>query len=204
MTALFHHFATQPLPTPAAFTFNFMPRTILVFGVVITYIIELTLPLLLLLPSNKIRRTCCIIIALFQAVIAFSGNYTFFNLLTVVLCVGSCAGSTSSRAKPAAKGQVKGERRTGKDLLGNIILVLLVLSIIVGSSVYLFDIDMTGEKAANLVTASPAMKSVILLRDTTPTLTNFGGFEVRSTKANLSSAVSREPSRIWIDIFTNI
>lgn len=173
MTALFHHFATQPLPTPAAFTFHFMPRVVLVLGVALTYLVELTLPVLMLLPSRKVRRTCCILIAVFQAIIAFSGNYTFFNLLTVVLCIGACADGATSGGK---RGTGEGASRSSAL---EVVLTLAAVLMFAASSMYLFEIDWSGEKELQLVTATPEAESFLLLREHEPTLTNFGGFEVR-------------------------
>src|SRR3989442_7081560 len=54
-------------------------------SVVGVFAIELVVPFLFLTTRRLRRIAACITIA-FQVLIAFTGNYTFFNLLTIVLC----------------------------------------------------------------------------------------------------------------------
>lgn len=88
-TALDYHFQTQPLPTWTAWYVHNTPALLHRVGVLVTFIAELLAPPLLLLPS-RFRRTrfgALAVIALFQLLIAATGNFGFFNLLTLVLCV---------------------------------------------------------------------------------------------------------------------
>jgi hypothetical protein len=85
LTALNYHYETQPLPTPPAWYFNHLPAVIQRISVAGVFAIELAVPFLFLTTSRLRRIAACITIA-FQLLIAFTGNYTFFNLLTIVLC----------------------------------------------------------------------------------------------------------------------
>ena len=85
LTALEYHFATQPLPTPLSWYAHQLPPIFLRLGVLLTIIIEIPLTFFLLLPNRNMRKVGAIIQILLQVVIAVTGNYTFFNVLTVAL-----------------------------------------------------------------------------------------------------------------------
>ena len=85
LTALNYHYETQPLPTPPAWYFYHLPAFIQKMSVAVVFTIELIVPFLLLAP-RPIRRIAALVTIAFQLLIAFTGNYTFFNLLTIVLC----------------------------------------------------------------------------------------------------------------------
>jgi len=86
LTALNYHFETQPLPTPLAWYAHHLPQQVLHAGVVATFVIELLLPLCIFLPRNLRIGAACGFIVL-EVLIAATGNYNFFNLLTIVLCL---------------------------------------------------------------------------------------------------------------------
>ena len=86
LTALDYHFDTQPLPTPLAWwASTHVPREVKRFGVAATLAIEGPLTLLLVAPFRRARTVGAYSQLLLQAMIAATGNYTFFNLLTVAL-----------------------------------------------------------------------------------------------------------------------
>lgn len=85
-TALGHHFATQPLPAPPAWAAARLPDALLRGGAVATLAVELAVPFLIALPRRP-RLVAAAAFAVFQATILLTGNYGFFNLLTLVLCV---------------------------------------------------------------------------------------------------------------------
>jgi lipase maturation factor 1 len=86
LTALQYHFETQPLPSPLAFFVDQLPHWILQFAALATLFIEIVLPLFIYAP-----RRCQLIAAagfiLLQSLIFLTGNYGFFNLLTIALCL---------------------------------------------------------------------------------------------------------------------
>ena len=86
LTALEYHFWTQPLPTPLAWYAAQLPRWLLIGGTAATLIIELGSVLLIFLPRRlRAVAACCVL--LLQSLIVLTGNYNFFNLLTMLLCV---------------------------------------------------------------------------------------------------------------------
>lgn len=85
LSALEYHFATQCIPTPLAWYAHQLPPILLRIGVAITLLIEIPLTFLLLSPALTIRRFGVVCQWLLQALIILTGNYTFFNILTIAL-----------------------------------------------------------------------------------------------------------------------
>ncbi len=84
--AMRFHFMTQPLPNPVAYYMYRLPTRVLDFMTAATLVIELAVPFLLFAPS-RVRRIGVAVMAMLQLLIAFTGNYAFFNLLSIALCV---------------------------------------------------------------------------------------------------------------------
>jgi predicted DCC family thiol-disulfide oxidoreductase YuxK len=86
LTALEYHFWTQPLPTPLAWYAAQLPAWLLIGGTAATLVIELGSVFLIFLPRRlRAVAACCVL--LLQSLILLTGNYNFFNLLTMLLCV---------------------------------------------------------------------------------------------------------------------
>jgi len=85
-TALPVHYETQPLPTPVAWYFYQFPPTFQRVSVGFVFCVELLIPFLILAPK-RLRVLAAFAITLLQILIALTGNYAFFNLLTVALCL---------------------------------------------------------------------------------------------------------------------
>jgi predicted DCC family thiol-disulfide oxidoreductase YuxK len=86
LTALEYHFWTQPLPTPLAWYAAQLPRWALIGGTAATLAVELGIVFLIFLP-RRLRAAAAYGVLLLQVLIALTGNYNFFNLLTMLLCV---------------------------------------------------------------------------------------------------------------------
>ena len=86
LTALDFHFWTQPLPTPLAWYAAQLPHAVLVAGTAATLAVELVIVFLIFLPRRPraLAAWCAII---FQALIVLTGNYNFFNLVTILFCL---------------------------------------------------------------------------------------------------------------------
>ncbi|MGE0485354.1 MAG: lipase maturation factor family protein [Gammaproteobacteria bacterium] len=86
LAALDFHFETQPLPTPLAWYAHHLPPWVGHACVVATFVVELVLPWLIF-AARRPRMLAAGGIALLETVIALTGNYNFFNLLTLALVV---------------------------------------------------------------------------------------------------------------------
>jgi len=84
LTALDYHFHTQPLPTVIAWYVDKLPRGILHGATVGVLAVELGAPFLIFTP-RRWRHAGAWSILLLQLLIFLTGNYTFFNLLTMAL-----------------------------------------------------------------------------------------------------------------------
>ncbi len=86
LTALEYHYETQPLPTWIGFYAHHLPARVHVTSAAVMFVIELLLPLLIWLPPPWRRLPLASFVG-FQVLIAATGNYAFFNVLTIALCV---------------------------------------------------------------------------------------------------------------------
>jgi len=85
-TALDYHYWTQPLPHGLSIWIYSLPHWFDQISLYLMYGIELILPFFLFLPG-VFRRIGVIGQILLQIAILLSGNYGFFNLLTLCLCI---------------------------------------------------------------------------------------------------------------------
>ncbi len=85
-TALNYHYLTQPLPTPLGWFAGHLPEWFDKTSVLAMFFIELVAPLGIFC-GRRLRFAAAGLITSLQLLIAATGNYTFFNLLTIVLCV---------------------------------------------------------------------------------------------------------------------
>jgi len=86
LSALSFHFQTQPLPTPLAWYAYQLPQSALLAATAVTFVIELVLPFFIFLP-RRLRFIAAFGFLLLQVCICITGNYNFFNLLTMALCL---------------------------------------------------------------------------------------------------------------------
>jgi lipase maturation factor 1 len=86
-TAMTYHYQTQPLPTWTGWYAHHVFAAMHYWSVPFMLAIELVVPFALFLPCRfrKTRLLACVLMILLQAGIAATGNYGFFNLLTIVL-----------------------------------------------------------------------------------------------------------------------
>ncbi|HTS18977.1 MAG TPA: lipase maturation factor family protein [Verrucomicrobiae bacterium] len=84
-TALTFHYETQPLPTWIAWYANQLPLWFQKFSCAVMFAIELGTPFLIFTP-RRLRFIAAGAITFLMLCIALTGNYCFFNLLTIALC----------------------------------------------------------------------------------------------------------------------
>ena len=86
LAALSYHFLTQPLPTPLAWYAAHLPLHVLKFAAGGTFFVELLLPFLIFCP-RRLRFFAAFGILVLQGCILITGNYNWFNLQTMLLCL---------------------------------------------------------------------------------------------------------------------
>ena len=112
---LFIHFVQ--LPGPLAWYAHQLPPFLLRLGVASTFVIEIPATILLISPWLRIRRVGAWMQIVLQVLIFATGNYNFFNILTIILCI------------PCMMGEDRGKRDTSwlEQYLGTIQRVICVL-----------------------------------------------------------------------------
>ncbi|XP_042860415.1 lipase maturation factor 2-like [Penaeus japonicus] len=87
LTALNVHYESQCIPTTLAWYFHQLPSWWHKLCVVATFVIEIPVPFMFFSPVRSHRIFSCYAQMLLQIMIIFTGNYNFFNLLTLTLCL---------------------------------------------------------------------------------------------------------------------
>lgn len=85
-SALKYHYETQPLPTPLGYYMHQLPERFGKFSVKFMYFVELIVPVFIF-GTVEMRIFALFFLVLLQVLILLTGNYTFFNWLTIVLCI---------------------------------------------------------------------------------------------------------------------
>jgi predicted DCC family thiol-disulfide oxidoreductase YuxK len=86
LTALQYHFETQPLPTPLAWHAAHLPHWLLEAGTAAALVVEVVVVFLIFAP-RRLRALAAFCVLGFELLIFLTGNYNFFNLLTMLLCL---------------------------------------------------------------------------------------------------------------------
>ena len=86
LSALSYHFFTQPLPTPLAWYAAHLPPSVLRFATGGVFLVELLLPFLIFCP-RRLRFVAAFGILSLESCILITGNYNWFNLQTMLLCL---------------------------------------------------------------------------------------------------------------------
>ncbi len=86
LTALDYHYWSQPLPTVFAWWADKSPEWFKHFSVAFCLAVEIIAPFFIWAPRRP-RLVAAGLMIFLQTVIALTGNYCFFNLLTIALCL---------------------------------------------------------------------------------------------------------------------
>jgi hypothetical protein len=96
LTAMTFHYETQPVPTPIAWYAHRLPLWFHKASTLAVFSIEILAPFSMFGP-RRVRAAGFVALVGLQFLIALTGNYAFFNLLSVALCLfllGERGGST--------------------------------------------------------------------------------------------------------------
>jgi len=86
LTAMCFHYETQPIPNRVAWYAHQLPERVQKLSTLGTFFFELLVPFLALGPA-PCRLACFCLLLFFQGLLILTGNYGFFNILTIVLSV---------------------------------------------------------------------------------------------------------------------
>ena len=134
LTALEFHYQTQPLPTVVGWYLHHLPADFQKGSAVFMFFVELVVPFLFFAP-RRIRFFAGAMTLALQAIIFLTGNYAFFNLLAMALCLSLFDDAQLRRfrrPKPIAL-------RASPGIFQRIVTVLLVSFIVLASSFQLME-----------------------------------------------------------------
>lgn len=86
LTALDYHYWSQPLPTLFSWWADKTPEWFKHFSVAFCLVVEIIVPFFIWAP-RRLRLIAAGLLIFLQLAIAITGNYCFFNLLTIALCL---------------------------------------------------------------------------------------------------------------------
>jgi hypothetical protein len=86
LTCLNYYFETQPMPNALSWYFHWMQHSVHAAGVVVNHIVEVLVPFAYFAPQ-PIAAIAGLVTIAFQGVLIVSGNLSWLNWLTVVLCI---------------------------------------------------------------------------------------------------------------------
>src|SRR5262249_7361308 len=86
LTCLNYHFETQPMPNPLSWYFHWLPAAVHRPGVAFNHVAELGVPFAYFAPQ-PIASIAGLVTIVFQLVLIVSGNLSWLNWLTIVLCI---------------------------------------------------------------------------------------------------------------------
>jgi hypothetical protein len=102
LTALGYHYETQPLPTPIAWYMFQLPGWFQKASTAVVLFVELLVPFLIFAPA-RLRRIAAFLLIGLQVLILLTGNYTFFNLLAIALCLFLFEDGPAAHPKPKTR-----------------------------------------------------------------------------------------------------
>jgi hypothetical protein len=130
LTALDYHFETQPLPPWTAWYAHHQPAGLHRVATAGMFAIELAAPWLMFAPPRlrALRYGAVAALTALQAAIALTGNYGFFNLLAVVLCVPVLDDGAVRRVLPVGRGSERHEAGAWRAMVTAMVPLLFLLS----------------------------------------------------------------------------
>ncbi|XP_015590063.1 lipase maturation factor 2 [Cephus cinctus] len=130
LDALNIHFESQCIPTPLAWYAHHLPTWYLRLSTVVAIVFELVIPFLFFFPNRKVRITAFYLQVFLQLHIIATGNYNFFNLLTICLSISLLDDQFFYKKKLKSSGtQIL-------DYLSTAVCVLVYAGVIYGTYVY--------------------------------------------------------------------
>ena len=183
-TALNYHYWTQPIPSWLSWYFHWFPEWFDKISLLITYFTELIIPFFILFP-RRLRNISCLGIVFLQIMIIITGNYGFFNLLTIVLCLTLLDDQTITKKIKGYFNQVQKENSSFiwpiylKSIFGSIVLIMFIIT---GS--YYLSMDFRGnlpDTSGKAFSPSPITNTLLQTAQFSRSMNSYGLFRVMTT-----------------------
>ncbi len=135
LTCLSYHFETQPIPNPISWYLHQLPPVILKLGVLWNHAVELIVPFFIF-GARRLRMIGGWLLIGFQLFLIVSGNLSFLNWLTIVICIPLFDDQALQSLLPkrwvlkaAQRAQQKQTGLSRRIVIGSVAALLLVLSV---------------------------------------------------------------------------
>jgi len=102
LTCLYYHHETQPMPNPLSWYFHHLPRALHRVEVLGNHFAQLVVPVFLFAPQ-PIATIAGLIIVATQTWLVLSGNFSWLNVITIVLAFAAFDDAALSRVLPIAR-----------------------------------------------------------------------------------------------------
>ncbi|HLZ48264.1 MAG TPA: lipase maturation factor family protein, partial [Candidatus Limnocylindria bacterium] len=102
LTCLYYHHETQPMPNPLSWYFHHLPRALHRIEVLGNHVAQLVVPWLLFAPQ-PVATIAGLIIAGTQSWLVLSGNFSWLNVITIVLAFSAFDDAALSRVLPLTR-----------------------------------------------------------------------------------------------------
>jgi len=184
LTALNYHYWTQPIPSWISWYFHWLPQWFHKLALLITYAVELILPFFIFLP-RRLKNIAVAGLIFLQVMIIITGNYGFFNLLTVLLCL-SLLDDQTIPASIRLFFEPKNNESRPIDLHGRLQSAVgaLVLFMFVWTGCYYLRLDLRGNRS-NItgagISTSGVTRSLIRSAGYSRSMNSYGLFRVMTT-----------------------
>jgi hypothetical protein len=126
LTCLNYHHETQPMPNPLSWYFHQLPSSLHKLEVMGNHFAQLVAPILLFAPQ-PIASAAALVIVLTQAWLILSGNFSWLNLITIVLAFASFDDAILTHVLPLSRPALSA-------VAGHDLLVLGVAAVLVALS----------------------------------------------------------------------
>ncbi len=181
LSAMSYHYLTQPLPNVISWYFYQAPLGFHKISCFFVFVVELLVPIFIFL-GKRMRYVTFFILVIFQGFIILTGNYCFFNYLTIVLCLTLLDDAFLKKFLPdqwipqVQNGVDSKSQSHIKRMLGNSSLLLLAILILTISSVQMFP------RAFLWIFMSKPYQTILQSISPFRSLNNYGLFAIMTTR----------------------
>jgi len=177
LTCLYSHHETQPMPNPLSWYFHRLPRALHRVEVLGNHFAQLVVPVFLFAPQ-PIATVAGLIIVATQAWLVLSGNFSWLNVITIVLAFAAFDDAALGRALPIARPALETS-------LPHEVLVILVTVLVVALSY---------RPAKNLLSSGQLMNSSFDPLHLVNTYGAFGSVTKRRFEVVIEGTLDPEPT----------
>jgi hypothetical protein len=197
-TALTFHYETQPIPAWTSWFVHQLPQSIHYWSTAAMFVIELGVPWLIFAPPRfrRTRLVACALMMALQLGIAATGNYGFFNLLTIVLCLALLDDRSLAGLRPGNLGPETPSIDTRMAFIWRTMVTVVALGVAVLSMLTLFrEIDATRGRRG--VIAGGWSEGILEWISPFNSINGYGLFRVMTTDRPEIVIEVSEDGRVW-------